>query len=271
MHRTSSHAERSTPTVFPWYLPTFHGDIKLESQDPATTNLRAYELTPTEERAMTLLRERALKKSALVSSWVEDPKNFPLPSSGPYRTKKGVEILLRAPIAKVQAVLVKALKPDRKLVHAVRFSDGRMEEIRKTIVDTEDDETLVVPPKATKAVSVAAPTVGCPVPDFPESEIRATRVLEEFLTAEQLQDYRRYGRFVARGADSGHQYAITHRERRSSMVLVSLRSLYDLTEKIALCVHDWTVPPPEEMLGLLVCISLPGNEARVRALPEVYA
>lgn len=163
----------------------------------------------------------------------------------------------------MQAVIAKALKPNRKLVSAVTFADGRMEEVRATTADV-----INVPATATAAVTVAAPTIGCPVPEFPESEVRATRVLEAFLSPEQLHDYRTRAAFVARGVDTGHQYAITHRERRRAMESVSFRSLYDLTERCALCVHDWTVPAPEEMLALLVCVSLPGNERRVRALPE---
>jgi hypothetical protein len=33
-------------------------------------------------------------------------------------------------------------------------------------------------------------------------------------------------------------------------------------------VHDWSVPAAEEMLGLLVMVSLPGKESFVRMLPD---
>jgi uncharacterized membrane protein YqhA len=33
-------------------------------------------------------------------------------------------------------------------------------------------------------------------------------------------------------------------------------------------VHDWSVPAAEEMLGLLVMVSLPGKESFVRFLPD---
>jgi len=239
--------------------------VKLEATGEGLTTVRMCELTPTEEHAVRLLRQRALKKSALSTPWIEDEKAFPdvRERRSAYRTKDGVTVQLSAPIAKVQAVLAKALKPNRKLVTAVTFADGRMEEVRATA-----SAIITVPEKATKAVTVAAPTVGCPVPEFPESEVRATRVLEAFLSSQQLKDYRTRGAFIARGADTGHQYAITHRERRAAMNGVSSRSLYDLTDARPLCVHDWTVPPPEEMLALFVCISLPGNERRVRDLPE---
>jgi len=49
------------------------------------------------------------------------------------------------------------------------------------------------------------------------------------------------------------------------------RQLYDLEEKRALCVHDWDLPPAEEMLALHLCLSLPGQEKYVRSLPATWA
>ena len=45
-------------------------------------------------------------------------------------------------------------------------------------------------------------------------------------------------------------------------------ALYDLDERRPWCVHDWDVPAPEEMLGLLVHLSIPGREKYLRDLPE---
>ena len=253
--------------AFSWYIPTFHGDIKLERLDNGTTLLRAYELTPTEEKAMRVLRDEALLPT---NAWAEDKDFKPLGDGSVYRTAEGVKVVLHASIGVVQAVLAKELKPGRKLVDAIIFSDKTMEELRRDAPDK--DPAVATDPKKqpVAAATVAAPQIGCPVPEFPESEIRATRVLEEFLTTQQLRDYRAHGVFMARGADTGHQYAITHRGRPANKRFSSVRSLYDMTEDRALCVHDWTVPPPEEMLALLLCVSLPGMERHIRHLPETF-
>ena len=217
---------------------------------------------------MRVLRTKALLP---INSWAEDRDFKPLGDGSVYRSADGVKIILRAPIGRVQSVLAKELKPGRKLVDAIIFSDKTMEELRRAELGDDDPlptEKKKKEPKA--AATVAAPRIGCPVPEFPESEVRATRVLEEFLTAEQLRDYRAHGVVMAEGADTGHTYAITHRCRRENMRHREFRSLYDMTEDRAMCVHDWTVPPPEEMLALLICVSLPGNESHIRALPEVF-
>jgi len=36
-----------------------------------------------------------------------------------------------------------------------------------------------------------------------------------------------------------------------------------------LCVHDWTVPPSEEVLAIHLMLSLPGRERLMRRLPEI--
>src|ERR1700694_4718968 len=58
---------------------------------------------------------------------------------------------------------------------------------------------------AEKATTVAAPTRGCPAPDFVKADIKAREVLEHFLTPEQLEDFRRCNRFVAVGGTTGHR------------------------------------------------------------------
>jgi hypothetical protein len=237
-------------------VPTFHGDLRLEATSEGETKLTAFDLRENEAAALRTLSTHALKKR-----WADDGA-FGAIGEGPYRTKRGHEVMLRAPLAKVQAVVSKLLKPGRPLLHAVTYGDGSIEQV----------STAAIPPAGAKrpraGATVAQPTIGCPVPEFPESEVRANRVLREFLPPDAYAEYERLGAITAIGADTGHEYVITHRERRGLMRSRSYRSLYDLTEDRALCVHDWTVPAPEEMLALLLCVTLPGNESRVRALPE---
>lgn len=228
---------------------------------------------------MEILRKRALKSGMTSKPWATE-RDFPASSSSAYRGPDGLTIVLQAPIAKVQAVLAKPLKANRPLLSAVRFNDGRIEEIfeapkvidaKAEVVETEETKALVIPAKAKAAITVATPQIGCPMPDFGAAETRATEVLKVFLDDEQMDDFLKLGRFVTTGADTGHKYMVLSRERPSSLALYGGRQLYDLDEKMPLCVHDWTVPAAEEMLALHLAISLPGNEHRIRFLPETFA
>jgi hypothetical protein len=198
-------------------------------------------------------------------------------------------LTLNAPISEVQKVLSKALKPGRKQVSAVRFQDGKIEEVTQAtigLIDTtgesvppempyrertpaepEDKLDKPVPKKPTAAVTVAQPTVGCPAPDFEASDVRATRVLSAFLDVQQREDFARYQRFVVTGADSGHRYMLTSRLARAELYTFH-RTLFDLDEQVPLCVHDWDVPAAEELLALAILIRLPGHERYVRSIPD---
>lgn len=259
-------------------IPTFHGDIKLEKKGKEKTLLRAFQLSASEEKAMESLRTRAVS-TRLRRKWASAADFLPLTNSA-YRGPNGVQVTLAAPIEEVTKFLAKALKPERKLLQAVKFSDGRVEEIHSNIVTKEEEPSKAIEkPKETKpakeekpavATTVARPVNGCPMPDFPEADIRASRVLETFLTTEQIADYRTSGCFVTIGADSGHRYLVGSRERPSLLQRkLGGRQLFDLEEKRAICVHDWSVPPPEEMLALHLCLTLPGHETELLSLPEI--
>lgn len=271
-----------------WYLPTFHGDIRLETLDEDKTLLITNELTPTEMEAMRALRKRAVCPPPFRRKW-SGAADFPALDTEFYRTGKEQRVALDAPIDKVQAFLAQKLKPSRALLGAVRFSDGEVSEIFKTepkSVETyrqlakkpePDDEVIdaVLEPKkenaivktakaAIAAVTVAAPSLGCPAPDFRQADVRANRVLDAFLTDQQRADWRSRGQIVAVGAETGHRYMLTNRERRDMLAKFGGRSLFDLDTSTPVCTHDWDVPAAEEILALLLFISLPQREHYVR-------
>lgn len=124
-------------------------------------------------------------------------------------------------------------------------------------------------PEPKAATTVAQPVIGCPAPDFADVEVRATRVLKTFLTPQQIADFERRQQFIAVGADTGHRYLLTSRHSKYALGFASNRSLFDIDEQHAFCVHDWEVPAAEELLGLFVHISLPGFERYVRGIPDV--
>lgn len=195
------------------------------------------------------------------------------------------ETKIDAPLAKVSIALAKALKVGRQVVSVVRFTDGKFEEVTEATFDAAPPDgpdgpdgpdvkgvkgEIVAPPslvaeaeKPAVAASVAAPVRGCPAPDFVNAELKAIEVLSNFLTPEQLDDFQRYNRFVTRGADTGHRYMVTSRHAHDELATFG-RTLYDLDENQALCVHDWVVPAAEEMLSLHLLLQLPEWEKYLR-------
>lgn len=244
-----------------WYIPSFHGDISLEEKGKETL-LLATNLSPDETKALKLLRDKALCNLWGLRPWTtaEEFRSLDSPS---YRTAAGVQIRLAAPLATVQKFLAKALKPDRILVQVVKHRDGKLAE---PAVESSDAPTAQ--PDPVVGTTVAKPVVGCPAPDFSPAEIRATRVLEQFLNEAQIEDFRRFNRFVTVGADTGHRYMLTSRLQRDQLGNFAGRSLYDLDERRAYCVHDWEVPAAEELLALHLFLSLPTREAYLRSIPD---
>lgn len=291
-----------------WYLPTFYGDIRLEAAKESGTTLIYEKLSPSEVEAMLSLRERAVRPKWGRKPWAS-LSDFPVPSE-----QGSGEIRLDAPIEDVQKLLSKALKPGRVLVTAVRFAGGAVEEKREASLapyrkegetteppsapplNEQKAEVTKTPSPITTAVTVAAPVLGCPAPDFAQADIRATRVLEAFLLDDQLEDFRRYGQFVSLGHETGHRYLITSRNARGRLAAAGGRSLYDLDQPRAerasefvrrmdggghlvdvevrndygraFCVHDWSVPAAEEMLALHLFLTMPGREHYLRDIPD---
>jgi hypothetical protein len=228
----------------PWYLPSLYGDVRLTAQG-SQTEVEWEKLSPTERAAMDALA-----------------KKFDL-DLGADSGKRVVD----GPIAKVEAVLAKAMKRGRKLLTAVVFQSGRIEEVHRSERDGEVAvERVAEKPRA--AVTVAQPTLSCPVPEFERAQVRATRVLREFLAPAQLADFERKQQFLVVGADSGHKYVLTSRQAPAEVLdRVGGRSVFDVDRGHAVCVHDWTVPAAEELLELALFLQMPGREHHVSVLP----
>lgn len=228
-------------------------------------------MTPSEVLAMEALRTKCLKPGWGRSPWSNE-QDFPPLSADVYRSSAGLRVQIKAPIETVQSFLSKKLKPGRTLLSVVRFSDGRMEEIRNPRpsdagITIQEKPPLIPSPKPVVAVTVAKPVIGCPPPNFPAAELRANRVLESFLDSGQKEDFRQRNQFISVGADTGQRYLITSRLRRDGLGSVGGRSLFCLDEGHPFCVHDWSVPAAEEMLGLHLFLSLPGWEMYLRGIP----
>ena len=249
-----------------WYVPSFYGDIRLEAKGKMTV-LHAEALTPVEADALRKLRDEHTEPKLFDDIWAarEDFNragiNWELGSA--YRSPAGsTEIVLRASVLKVEKALTKLLKGERRIVRAVVFKTGAEPEV----VPVEAAEKRKDEPKA--GASVAQPVKGCPVPDFETVNVRATRVLKEFLSPVQLSDFERNQQFLATGADTGRRYLLTSRNAGAAFDRIGRTSVYDVDRRFPLCVHDWSVPAAEEILAMLICFRLRGGERAMLQMPE---
>ncbi len=250
---------------------------------------------------MRALFKRATSSPMLAKQWATESSIAKLD----LMTQTEQSIMLRAPISEVQKLLAKQLKPRRKLLSVVRFGGGKVEEVTQanlslietTAADVEEapaakppfekavnalaKEAGVALPKKepAAAATVAVPARGCPQPDFEKVEIRATRVLKEFLSPQQLEDFERYQAFMVIGADTGHRYRVASRHASgyqatyadgSGALTARGHQFFDLDERRSYCVHDWDVPAPEEMLAIMLAVQIPGYERYLRELPPVH-
>lgn len=229
-----------------WYVPSFYGDVRLAKKEKSLTEVRWEKLTEAERAAMAALARRAADRGWISTTTTTSPSR----DLDALAKAKG-EVVIAAPLEKVRGVLAKVLKPNRKLVEVVKFSDGRM-----------SDE--VSAPGAVAGVTVSKPVLGCPAPDLAAADVRAREVLFAFLGEGQQEDFDRHNAFVSVGSATGHQYMVTSRRARRLLERHGGRQLYDLDEQRAFCVHDDEVPEAEEMLALHVMLQLPWGERYLR-------
>lgn len=263
-----------------WYIPSTYGDISLRRSENNTTLLTFTKLSNQEAAAIQDLKKHSLK---FMRKWAtkEDWERIPTRAFEPGDTKEN-EILLKVPVPKVVKFLTKNIHLDRDSVHVIKFDDGKIQEasidaIKKVEMSPYRKESPEPPkkeppkkkPKKAVAVTVQKPVQGCPAPDFPDCRIRANRVLRAFLSPQQISDFEKHEKFVTVGADTGDRYMITSRMARKQLRSVSERSVYNLTRRMALCVHDWTIPPEEEMLTMHLMLNLPGHENYICRIPDI--
>ena len=239
----------------PWYIPSLYGDIRLTAQG-GSTEIEWENLSPSEREALVTISRK-----------------FDVGIDGDVG-----KVTITRPIAKVENVLAKAMKRGRKLLSAVVFKNGKIEELHRTEggkaqseVDEKGDPYREAADKpgalAKAAVTVAAPMIGCPVPEFERADVRATRVLREFLSGQQLADFERTQSFLVTGGSTGRQYVLTSRQASPErLAKVGGRSVFDATAGYPICVHDWVVPAAEELLELKLFLELPGCEMYARGL-----
>lgn len=217
------------------YIPSYWGDINLESQGTGTV-LKAEQITLVEQGWIL----RLLKKY-----------KQPAPSF----EGGSLQITIPYPWAKVSTALTKISKGDKALmVMTMELKSGKVEEI-KTLEDVEEKG-------AAAALATEVPKRGCPMPVFDPAlakELRARRVMDQFLNESQRTSFRDHGVVAVVGADTGHKYLVSHRYSRSA----SRRGMvYDETARRSICSHRTDLPAAEEMLALRLVLDLPNRESQ---------
>lgn len=241
--------------MYTHFIPSFYGDVRIEedAERPTThSRLTYFKLNDAERAAL-----KALSAHAADEGWTEKPLTIGEEESS---------VELGAPLALVKSFLVGALKPGRRVI-SVLFQDGLLEE--SVVAKTGEIRGAKTGKRAKpegRGATVAAPTRGCPEPDFVKAELRARHVLDAFLTDEQREDFRRFNRILTVGA-SGRRYMVTSRHAKDELARYH-RSLYDLDYDLPVCTHDYTVPAAEEMLTLHLLVQLPEWEEFIRGRPN---
>jgi hypothetical protein len=212
------------------YLPTYWGDIALEKKDAESSTLKTAKLTAGEE---VVVRD-FLKKMKVPEGMKLYPRTYAIPK----------------PVSKAHPVLTACLKKGKPTITAVRI------EAIEEVADVKEAEEK----GAKTAVTTSAPRRGCPMPVYDptlEKEIRATRVLREFLSPTQLADFNRLGAFVVVGRDTRRMYLLSHRwsKRAAEGGIV-----FDMTRSRRICSEPCAMPPSEEILSLMVALSCRGRE-----------
>lgn len=265
------------PAGFEWYVPTWYGDVRLRVLDRARTRVEVTTLTRGELAALNHLKEISLKKHGLfrrpwatLNDWSTMPKE-----AFQVRGRAG-HVTLKASIHRVERALTGYLRGHLETMSVVITDKGNLYEVCAP-PPRPDEETNLIPfrrpylvkneEKPVAATTVRKPIVGCPAPNFQEAHERASQVLQRFLSADQIEDYETYQKFVTVGAETGHRYILTSRHARSSLS-ETLRTVYDVEERRPYCVHDWGVPAPEELLTMHLFLSVPGGETYIRGLQD---
>ncbi len=257
------------------YIPSFYGDVRLElANDPDHTRVIVERSSQREREALYKMAQLAEKKA-----WLGSANEMVAICTG-----SDGAVVLKAPLLKVSKELTKLLKPQRSIVTAVKYADGRIVEVQDEVLSEEPASSAAPGPglveragaavskaadtvvDAVAGVSVAVPSLGCPQSVFQRAEQKARDVLEVFLDDEQMADFKAHGAFFSTGALTGHRYMITARTNPAGLKKTGGRSLYDLDTKEAFCVHDYVVPVAEECLALHLLLQLPEHENYLRHL-----
>lgn len=259
-----------------WYIPSWHGDLRLEAVARGVTRIELHDPTPSEREVAGLILEKAREKG-----WVP-------PGTVPTHFQDGNDVaLITAPLGEVGPLASSIARPSEGVLTAITFMSGRViavenaradlgavikrieTETRATMERVAEEEARLkaawaaevkakaaaepterataladVTPKA--AVTVRRPTPCCPQ-CTPGAVGPASEVLLTFLDQQQHKDWSERRAIVVRGGITGYRYLLAHRETELAARIG--RICFDVDSRCVVHFHDRTVPPEEEVLA----------------------
>lgn len=243
-----------------WYVPSWHGDFRLEKKGNKGCLLTVVKPTPHEKKVL-----KQFMKIARERGWTDEDETA--------ATAEDAEIVLKSQVADAGREIVNLYLPADRSITAVRYADGRLEVadaagswelIQKAEKEAETAATSEEKPSKKKrpsdaqfsedqekktepvAASVKRPTPSCP--QCMEGAIEpATEVLLSFLTPEQHDDWMRKRAIMVEGGLTGHRYVIAH--RHSELARQWGRIAKDVDDDGIMHFYDMSVPPEEEVLA----------------------
>lgn len=208
------------------YFPTNWGDVSIVEEEGKTV-VETTELTPLEELQVTELLKQY---GEVIPEKLENQR-----------------IKIDEPLSDIHKSLKKILKKGKPTLTAIKLKDGSMELVEE--IDKKEFE---------KAITVEKPKSGCELPTITErKEEHASMVLSEFLTPNQLADYKKEGMFMAKGNYTDLPYLITSRWNPQ---VTKFGKLYDIVHERSICENCEGIPPSEEMLCLKLSVELNERE-----------
>lgn len=211
------------------YFPSTFGDINIE-QDNKNVILSTVDLTISEEKTLK-----------------EIIKEFAGKIKEPILTYENTKVIIEnVKISDVHKFMIKKLKKNKPTLTAIKLKDGKLELVNE--IKDEHKE------KVDTAVTTEKPSRGCPLPNMTlVKEVRASNVLKEFLTTQQIEDFNKHLSFISIGNYTHHPYLITS---RWSPKVEEFGQVYDIVDKKRVCSSSKGIPPSEEMLSMKLSVEL---------------
>ncbi len=220
-----------------WFIPSIHGDYRLEPDGERNCVLTVTSPTPAEKEVVTKFLAQANTRG-----WTDRKR---------LSTRTSVSLIrLKASVADAGPLLVAAgAAPVIGALTVLTFKDGGVvaDEDPERVADVAQD------PKdpAKDAVTVKRPTPCCPR-CIPGAIAPANEVLQAFMTPAQHSSWADDRSLVVEGGYSGHRYVLSH--RNSPRAVDQTKICYDETDGKILHFHDWAVPPEEEVLASMLIL-----------------
>lgn len=220
-----------------WFFPSTHGDFRLSANTDGTSLLAVHDPTPAEMNRLGKLLVEARTKG-----WISAAEGI---------CPVGTTVLtLRATITETGPVLAGITAKDRGMLTVLESKKDELVEVYEGSAGAlAIPETTLA--KVETAVTIEKPHGGAKSRgDCPES--LASEVLHAFCTPKQWTDWERTGTLVAFGHRTGHAYRLAHRKRE--VAARQGRVAYDLDDEVPVHAYLWSVPPPEEVLAMKLCV-----------------